>query len=239
MTEIDTEANAVLFSGGIESSYLLLRECDDRGCATALWFDWGQSVAELERAAAKAIAAAVSSSAGAFPSDRFGDVVLSELEIDLTADCHHVQFPYEIIPQHLRSDDRTPFVPFRNLALMFHAVRFRLAYMQPPNDTIRLVIGTNTDTGYPDSRQSFAHFAELTLDRSVPESVDVIVDAPLSDVTKTAVLNRGLNEYGTFWERVVATSVSRHRASGDDKCAEARTNAIDESNVDLDGVKLF
>lgn len=234
MSDGETEATTVLFSGGIESSYLLLRECE-RGGVTALWFDWGQSVAELERAAANAISSAVSSS----PRTPFGNVVLSDLAVDLTADCHHVQFPHELTPQHLRSDDRTPFVPFRNFAFIFHAVRFRLAYMQPPNDTIRLVIGTNADAEYPDSRASFAHFAELTLDRSVPESVDVIVDAPLSDVTKTEVLNRGLDEYGVFWERVVATSVSRHTPSGADKCAEARADAIDESNVDVDGVTPF
>jgi 7-cyano-7-deazaguanine synthase len=171
----------VVLSGGLDSTVctaLAVRQCDEVG---ALTFDYGQRHrVEIERAALVARHYGIEHLVVQIDASRWGGSALTD--------------PAIAVPDATAGGDGIPatYVPARNL--IFLAVAMGVAEARDA-DAVYLGVNALDYSGYPDCRpefiDSFRATAALALKRGV-EGRPVDIRTPLIDLTKAAIVHRGL-----------------------------------------------
>ena len=174
----------VLLSGGLDSATILALTLEQGYRTTALSFRYGQRHArELDAAAALAAQA-----------DRH---VIIDLDLRafggsaLTAD---IDVPKDRSAAEMNEGIPITYVPARNTIFLSHALA--LAEVEGAND---IFIGVNAldYSGYPDCRPDYIHafeaMANLATKAGVEGTVRLRIQAPLIDMTKAEIIQRGID----------------------------------------------
>lgn len=177
----------VLLSGGLDSATCLAIARAEGFTCHALSFDYGQRHG-IELAAARQVAAALGAAAHRIVTidrEAFGGFRGSALTDDIAV-------PRDRDEQQMAAGIPVTYVPARNTIFLAYALA--LAEVLEACD---IFIGVNAVdySGYPDCRPgfitAFEHMANLATKAGV-EGRGVSIHTPLIDLTKTAIIERGL-----------------------------------------------
>lgn len=175
----------VLLSGGLDSTTCLAIAKEQGFAVHALSFDYGQRhKAELEAAEQIAVEMEVASHRVAhIDLDIFGGSALTDTSIDV---------PKYRSANEIEQGIPITYVPARNTVFLSYALG--LAEVAGARD---IFIGVNAldYSGYPDCRPEFIaayqHMANLATKASVEDGAPIQIHAPLIDMTKAEIIQRG------------------------------------------------